>query len=168
LRTVSDPDRFDILGPSLIGSSLDDLVLVSEESVSLGISPMADLAPRPEALDRFCIAATRPQVRQRAVALAAAVGISAHGPAPSLPLLPAAGEPLPCRLSTQDLVELLKMPTCVGDVRRVILGHLGNRYRRRFDTHWDFVRYAQVQGLDLDFTTPPKRPAGKLPPLFEE
>jgi hypothetical protein len=24
--------------------------------------------------------------------------------------------------------------------------------------HWAFVRYAQEQGLKLDFTTPPKRP----------
>ncbi len=84
-----------------------------------------------------------------------------------LSLQPAAGEPLPCRLSTQDLVELLKMPTCVGPVRRVILDQLGNPYGRRFDTHLDFVRYAQEQGLNLDFTTPPQRPDRKLPPLFE-
>jgi hypothetical protein len=86
---------------------------------------------------------------------------------PCLPFLPAAAEPLPCRLPTQDLVELLKMPTCVREVRRVILDQLGNRYGRRFDTHWDFVRYAQQQRLKLDFTTPPKRPSRKLPPLFE-
>ena len=75
---------------------------------------------------------------------------------------------IPCRLSTPDLVELLKYPTCVGQVRRVILTHLGNRYRRHFSTHWDFVRYAQEQNLGLDFTTPPVRPDGKLPKLFEE
>ncbi|HKI31888.1 MAG TPA: hypothetical protein VKA46_08465, partial [Gemmataceae bacterium] len=62
---------------------------------------------------------------------------------------------------------LLKMPTCVAEVRRVILDQLGNRYGRRFDTHWDFVRYAQQHGLNLDFTTPPKRPDRKPPPLFE-
>jgi hypothetical protein len=45
---------------------------------------------------------------------------------------------------------------------------LGNGYRRRFDSHWDFVRYAQKQHLDLDFTTPPKRPERKLPPRFVE
>lgn len=56
----------------------------------------------------------------------------------------------------------------VGPARCVILGQLGNRYGRRFDTHWDFVRHAQQQGLNLDFTTPPKRPDRKLPPLFEE
>jgi hypothetical protein len=49
---------------------------------------------------------------------------------------------LPCRLSTQDLVDLLKMPTCVREVRRVILDQFANRYRWRFETHWDFVRYA--------------------------
>jgi hypothetical protein len=105
---------------------------------------------------------------RRAIAVAAAIGSAAQVPARSIPLLPAAGEPLTCRLSTQDLVELLKMPTCVGEVRRIVLDQLGNRYGRRFDTHWDFVRFAQEQGLDLDFTTPPKRPDPKLPPLFQE
>ncbi len=120
-----------------------------------------------EVLDGFLIDATPNPVRQRASALAAAVGISTQGPVAGLALLPVAGEPLPCRLTTQELVELLKMPTCVNEVRRVILDQLGNRYRQRFATHWDFVRFAQDQGLNLDFTTPPKRPEPKLPPLFE-
>ena len=60
------------------------------------------------------------------------------------------------------------MPTCFDRARRGILTQLGNRYQRRFATHWDFVRYAQEQGLDLDFTTPPVRPEAKLPKLFEE
>ena len=64
----------------------------------------------------------------------------------------------PCRLKTQELVDLLKMPTCVGTARRVIIDHLSNRYGRRFDNHWAFVRFAREQNLGLDFTTPPKRP----------
>ncbi len=68
------------------------------------------------------------------------------------------GRIVPCRLTTQQLVELLKMPTCVGTARRVVLDHLGNRYDRRFVSHWSFVRFAQEQKLSLDFTTPPKRP----------
>ena len=69
-----------------------------------------------------------------------------------------AAEPFPCRLTTQELVDLLKMPTCFGKARRVVLDHLGNRYRQRFANHWAFVRYAREQGLKLDFTTAPKRP----------
>jgi hypothetical protein len=69
-----------------------------------------------------------------------------------------AAEPLPCRLTTQELVDLLKMPTCFGKARRVVLDHLGNRYRRRFVNHWAFVRFASEQGIELDFSTPPKRP----------
>jgi hypothetical protein len=122
---------------------------------------------RYDSVSRFLTDGTRPQVRRRAVAVTAAVGTAIRGPLASLPLLPAAGEPLPCRLATQELVELLKMPTCFGGVRRVVLDQLGNRYRRHFVTHWDFVRYAEEQGLDLDFTTPPQRPDPKLPPLFE-
>jgi len=57
-----------------------------------------------------------------------------------------------------ELLDLLKLPTCYGTARRVVLDHLGNRYGWRFVNHWAFVRYAQEQGLDLDFATPPKRP----------
>lgn len=68
-------------------------------------------------------------------------------------------EPYPCRLATQELVELLKMPTCLDANRRAVLDHLGRRYGRRFANHWDFVRFAEERGgLRLDFTTPPKRP----------
>jgi hypothetical protein len=73
------------------------------------------------------------------------------------PLIPGA-EPFPCRLSTQQLVELLKMPTCVGPARRVVLDHLGNRYQRPFADVWEFVRFAEEQKLGLDFTSPPQRP----------
>jgi hypothetical protein len=73
------------------------------------------------------------------------------------PLISAAERP-PCRLSTQHLVELLKMPTCIGEARRVVLDQLGNRYRRAFADVWEFVRFAREENLDLDFTTPPQRP----------
>jgi hypothetical protein len=66
-------------------------------------------------------------------------------------------ETFPCRLTTQELVDLLKMPTCFGAARRVVLDHLGNRYARRFVNHWAFVRFATDQKLNLDFTTPPRR-----------
>jgi hypothetical protein len=120
----------------------------------------------PEVLERLLTVRARAPIRQRAVAAAAAVGVLAGGPTLSLPLLPAASEPLSCRLRTQDLVELLKIPTCIGQVRRVVLDQLGNRYGRRFETQWDFVRYATEQKLDLDFTTPPERP-DRSPPLLE-
>lgn len=74
----------------------------------------------------------------------------------------AASEALPCRLSTQDLVQLLKMPTCFGEARKVVLKHLGNRYRRTFADHWEFVRFARERRLDLDLTSPPERPARSL------
>jgi hypothetical protein len=114
--------------------------------------------PRAENLDVFLTNAGRPEVSRRAVALATAVGLTGR-PFATLPALPRASEPLPCRLSTQDLVELLKMPTCFGKARQVVLKHLGNRYGRRFANHWEFVRFAKENGLALDFTTPPKRPA---------
>jgi hypothetical protein len=72
-------------------------------------------------------------------------------------------EPPPCRLSTPQLVELLKDPLCVDQARRVVLEQLERRYRRTFANHWEFVRFAQQQNLGLDFTTPPRRPEVLLP-----
>jgi hypothetical protein len=99
----------------------------------------------------------RPSLHSRACSL-----VAATCPLTALTFLPAVAEPLPCRLTTQELVELLKMPTCFGPARRVVLDQLENRYKRRFCNHWAFVRYAQENGLNLDFTTPPKRPSRTL------
>ena len=64
----------------------------------------------------------------------------------------------PCRLTAQELVDLLKRPMCFGKARRVVLDHLGNLHGRRFANHWEFVRFAQENHLSLDLTTPPRRP----------
>ncbi len=75
-----------------------------------------------------------------------------------------ATEPYPCRLTSQELVELLKMPTCFGATRRVVLDQLENIHGRRFANHWEFVRFAREKGLALDFTSPPRRPVPKESP----
>jgi hypothetical protein len=99
------------------------------------------------------------EIPSRTTAAAAAVAFSADTghPLAALSLLLPAGEP-PCRLSTQELVELLKMPPFVSEARRIVLDQLGNRYHRRFADVWEFVRFAGEQNLGLDFTSPPKRP----------
>jgi hypothetical protein len=68
-------------------------------------------------------------------------------------------EPAPCRFSTQELVDMLNRPLCVGSSRRVILDQLENRYYRTFADVWDFVRFAQEQDLkeqdrELQFDVP--------------
>jgi hypothetical protein len=113
-------------------------------------------------LDEVLTAAGPSEVGPRTATVASAVGLSAAMPFSALAALPAA-EPLPCRLSIQDLVELLKMPTCWGEARKVVLKHLGNHYGRTFANHWEFVRFAQERHLDLDFTTPPRRHASFAP-----
>jgi serine/threonine-protein kinase len=101
-----------------------------------------------------------PESSKRAAAVVTIIGRAASTclPIGTPVLLHPALEPLPCRSSTPQLVELLKYPTCVGSARRVILDELETRYRRKFADHWAFVRFAEEQKLDLDFTTPPKRP----------
>jgi hypothetical protein len=110
-------------------------------------------------LDALLTDHSQSDVSSRAVTVATAVGMVRATPFFALQALSAVSEPLPCRLSTQDLVELLKMPTCFGEARKVVLKHLGNRYGRRFANHWEFVRFTKEQHLDLDLTSPPKRPA---------
>ena len=100
------------------------------------------------------------EFRSRSGALSSVVsslGTDGH-PLTAVSFLLPASEPLPCRLSDQQLVELLKMPTCVGAARRVVLDHLGIRYRRTFADVWEFVRFAKEQRLDLDLTSPPQHP----------
>jgi hypothetical protein len=101
-------------------------------------------------------AASRLRSATAAAALALPAG-SGHPLTPLALLIPAA-EPAPGCLSTQQLVELLKMPTCVATFRHVILDQLGNRYKRHFADVWEFARFAKEQDLALDFTTPPARP----------
>ncbi len=110
-----------------------------------------------DSLDALLASNSRSEVSRRSMEVASFVGLVNVTPFAALPVLPTASEPLPCRLSTQDLVELLKMPTCFGEARKVVLKHLGNRYGRVFANHWEFVRFAQEQRLDLDLTSPPKR-----------
>jgi hypothetical protein len=109
-------------------------------------------------LDALLTDGRQSEVSRRARGVATALGFVCTTPVHALPALPAVGEPLPCRLSTPDLVELLKMPTCYGEARKVVLKHLGNRYVRPFANHWEFVRFAQEQHLALDLLSPPKRP----------
>jgi tRNA A-37 threonylcarbamoyl transferase component Bud32 len=102
-----------------------------------------------------------PAERRRRLAFVVASAHSSEAGCPGLlscALQLPALEPLPSRLSTPQLVELLKHPVCVGDARRIVLDHLGNRYKRTFADQWEFVRFAEEKKLDLDFATPPKRP----------
>jgi hypothetical protein len=91
-------------------------------------------------------------------AFAVAFPVGNGYPLTALAFLISAAESPSCPLSTQEFVELLKMPTCIGEVRRIILNHLGTRYRRIFADQWDFVRFAQEQKPGLDLLTPPQRP----------
>jgi tRNA A-37 threonylcarbamoyl transferase component Bud32 len=117
----------------------------------------------PEALGQLAhgLAAVRAEdIPSRSAMAAAAVALptgTGHALTALALLIPAA-EPPGCPLSSQQLVELLKRPGFVGPARRGVLDHLGSRYHRTFADQWEFVRYAREQHLDLDFTTPPKRP----------
>jgi serine/threonine protein kinase len=90
-----------------------------------------------------------------AIGLTAGTGLPVAGPV----VLQTVAAPLPGRLSPKELVGLLKLPTGIGLARRIILDQIGNHYKRVFADQWAFVRYAQEEKLDLDFTTPGKDPS---------
>jgi serine/threonine protein kinase len=102
-----------------------------------------------------------PDRSRRAVALTGAIGTLAGTGQhlASLAFLGPAVEPLPCVLSPQQLVDLLKMPTCLGSARRVVLDYLGYGCRRWFRDQWEFVEYARDHLPEIDLTSPPKRPS---------
>jgi hypothetical protein len=75
-----------------------------------------------------------------------------------LATLTEASQPVPSRFTTQQLVELLKMPTCIGEARTVVLEMLGQRYQRTFADQWEFVDFAAKHLPDIDLKSPPKRP----------
>jgi hypothetical protein len=99
----------------------------------------------------------------RGASLAASLGVSDGQPILAPTVLVLALGPLPCPLSTQQLVDLLKHPFCVDQARRVVLDVIEQRYRRPFADHWEFVRFATEQRRGLDFTTPPRRPGTPAP-----
>src|SRR5262249_10274154 len=123
--------------------------------------PPSTLRERAEALSATLTGDAR-NLPGRAGGLVMGVGANAHQPLLVPPAILLALEPLPCRFSTQELVDLLKHPLCVDEARRVVLEQLENRYRRTFADHWAFVRFAQQQNLGVDFTSPPRRPASLI------
>jgi hypothetical protein len=93
---------------------------------------------------------------QRSSGVVTAIGLTTGPghPLAGLVVLQTVMEPLPGRLSPKELVELLKLPTCIGQARQIVLDQMGNHYKRVFADQWVFVRYAKEEKLDLDFTTP--------------
>ena len=61
-------------------------------------------------------------------------------------------------LPAQTLVELLKQPFCVGEVRRLILDQLRRHSGRPFADQWDFAAWAETHTPQRDLRSPPRRP----------
>jgi hypothetical protein len=118
------------------------------------------LAQLPEGLSALLAGVDHSEQGRRALALTGAFGCAADGYAPlaCLPLLRPALEPLPCRLSTPQLVELLKHPLFANEARRIVLDQLGNRYERRFADLWEFAAWVREHEPSLDLTTPLQLP----------
>jgi hypothetical protein len=61
------------------------------------------------------------------------------------------------RLTDQQLVDLLKAPTCVGASRAVLVRLLGRRCDAELAGLWDLVGHLRAHRPELDLATPPRR-----------
>ncbi|MFL5342519.1 MAG: hypothetical protein ACJ8F7_20425, partial [Gemmataceae bacterium] len=122
---------------------------------ALSRAPQSRLSsPNMKSFAQALVGVDAPARQRRTAAVAGVIG--GTGPLAALAALPVAAQPLPCRLDTPALVELLKHPLCVGEPRRAVLDQIELRYGRKFVDVWEFVEFANQQGLKLDFTRPPK------------
>jgi hypothetical protein len=106
----------------------------------------------------------------RAGAIAGALAGASGAPTPlaGVAALVAVARPLPGRLSEQQLVDLLKMPSCRREARAVLVRQLGNQCGQRFDSLWDFVAWAQKNRPDLDLASPSAPRILQVPLPWEE
>jgi hypothetical protein len=159
MKDTKDPDVLSMLAQALSAVAAR---MEAKEATTILVQAMK-YTDDPSALHQLAqgLCAVSPaDIPSRSAMAASAVAVPAGAGQPFTALaslIPAAELP-PCRLCTQQLVELLKMPACIGEVRRVILDQLGNRYRRRFADVWEFVRFAKERLPDVDLTSPPQRP----------
>jgi hypothetical protein len=74
-----------------------------------------------------------------------------------LRMLAGALKAVPGTLDPQQLINLLKWPASIGDLRSALLDRLEKQTSQTFDGNiWKMVEWAQKQGLDVK--SPPKRP----------
>ena len=170
MTQTTDPDALSHLarGLTTVATRLDpkEAAIILTQAMTKAtdqeaLSPQLVLPPLAQGLSAVLLREDASRSVQRGEGVAGAVGVLS-GPGSVLiapALLQPALEPLPPPLPAQTLVDLLKQPFCVGEARRLVLEQLARHYQRPFADQWDFVRFAQEQGLELDFTTPPKRPA---------
>jgi hypothetical protein len=66
-------------------------------------------------------------------------------------------------LSLEQMVEMLRQPTCVGTAREVLLAELGRRKGRTFTDLWQLVEYLQDNARHIDLDAPaPRGPRAAL------
>ncbi len=120
------------------------------------------LQPLPFALAAPLVQSAPRESDRRVRSLAAAIGNASGAFTLFTDLAPTdeAWQPLSGRLNEQQLVDLLKAPTCRREARQVIVARLGNQCGRPFADMWEFVEWAKENRPDLDLTSPPARPDG--------
>ncbi len=64
---------------------------------------------------------------------------------------------IPENRNPQQLIDLMKWPTCVGEVRAPLLAKLGQQTGQKFEGNvWNMVKWAEANGYDVK--SPPQRP----------
>jgi serine/threonine protein kinase len=102
----------------------------------------------------------RREMSRRSCLLVGALGIAAVSSHPWSAFAESAeaSRPPQERFTEQELVNLLKLPTCDQPARQVLVRQLGWQCGEHFDNMWEFVDWAREHRPDLDLTSPPVRP----------
>ncbi len=118
------------------------------------------LAALADALQLLLVRLDPERAGPQTAAVAGAVGSMGIIPMPftGMPQLHEASRSLSGRFTEQQLVDLLKMPTCGRQTRQVIVRQLGWQCGQTFGNEWDFVECARQQRPDIDLISPPVRP----------
>jgi hypothetical protein len=87
------------------------------------------------------------QAREAAVALIGALATAR--PDAAARALEAGLRAVVARLGTAAIVEVMRRPLCAGPAQRALLEALGARCKRPFHSSWDFLDWAEANGVDL-------------------
>jgi hypothetical protein len=148
------------LGPWLDSESATGAARQTVEAIGRTTDPHS-LRPLMDTVECLIVQAKPENTSRRTRFLALGVGNSIAPQACFVGLVPLAeaSRPLPSRFTEQQLIDLLKMPTCLEPARLVFVRQLGWQCGQNFANQWELVEWARENRPDLDLSSPPVRPA---------
>jgi hypothetical protein len=169
MSKVRDYDSLDSLGKDLaalaVGMSQERRATAASHAVRAILEafpePVGGDVPGVEAPPRTGLATLAAFLQSGEAATLTALALERRTKSSSpadLQLLDSAIGSLAEKATAQRLVDLLKLPTCVGNPRRIVLAELSKRLKHPFADVWELVAWLREHEPGLDLDSPPRRP----------